>query len=894
MLKNERRNRRRVKEIVGVFLTTVCVGALSSAGAQEQDDEDVDRIVVVGSSIGVSRDAVESQAIPIQLFDADTLELSGDYSIETFLRNEPAFRAGDNAVRGGSGNNRVFQTLNVRGIGPEYTLTLINGRRFGVNGPANIDIIPFRALERVEVLTAGASSIYGSDAVAGVVNLVTKSESDGAEVWGRYATGPDGYGERGFDVSLGGGGDRFKYFLFGTYQETDQVLRADKGLSNDARPLGGFDGRSGSTNPATIRFNQGSPFLAANGFTDGARLILNTDTITPGNNYNSTADFREFDFERDAFDRDPSGTTLLAGSEIWTILGSAEYSMTEKTTLTFDFLYNEINRTSAQGTLPISATVAADQFWNPFGEQVNITVRPDSAFDLSPFGEPVVDPSTRRPEQDNLFVAAEVKHDFTDSLNFELDGSYLRQQAADAQMRNWPSDTGLNAALARGGATAYNPFCNLCNTTEQRLGVHTEFAFFDKTTLMQFDGRFNISDIRGPTGPIEAVIGGGFRREEFERTPNDADRFGLLTRAASTDISLSRDVAVAFGEVKVPLLQEGSAAGALDLNVAARYEDFSDVGGTFDPLISLRWAPLADQLVIRGSWNTSFRAPFLADVAAVPPNPGEGSLREAGTGNLVEVIVLTGPNPDLEPETARTFSAGFIATPSFLPGLFASLDFWDLRQENLVVAPSPQSVFDGTAPGLVRDPTPEEFAFNPEPGVVTVEARLTNFDQRSIRGLDFRIRQDVELGGDVDLGFDFSGTYLLKFEVDELGEQARDLAGVFSPDFQGLSRFSSVGGVSAAKGPFTGRIQFNYTTGFFDDARGTELATDVDSFFTTDLQLRYDLADPGVDYLRGASLNFGITNLFNEDPDFVPTASDFGNNQDVRGRIIFVSLGTRF
>ena len=225
-------------------VSAAVLGSVSAGHAQsEAVDRDLDTIVVVGSSIGVSQDSIESQALAIDAFSAETLELSGDISVETFLRNEPAFRAGQTNTGNSFSSREPFQTLDLRGIGPEYTLTLINGRRFGIDGPANVDMVPFRALERIEVLKAGASSIYGSDAVAGVVNLVTKKEDEGAEISVFYGAGPDGYDETEVNFSLGGSGNDFSYFVIGSYTQVDSILRRDKGLTNDQRSLGGFDFR---------------------------------------------------------------------------------------------------------------------------------------------------------------------------------------------------------------------------------------------------------------------------------------------------------------------------------------------------------------------------------------------------------------------------------------------------------------------------------------------------------------------------------------------------------------------------------------------------------------------------------------------------------------------------
>ena len=292
------------RQLAGTLcLTMSLIGASRTTAAQEQtsapraatnptaatgraangataDSDSLATVVVTGTSI-TSVDSAAYRSAPVSVTTADTIEKSGAASLETFFQTQPEFvlsgqSSFSNAgtLSGNTATNLGATTLNLRGLGPQYTLVLLNGRRFQAEDPANIDLIPMDAIERVEVLKSGASAVYGSDAVAGVVNIITKHNADGFSFDGYY--GESGQGDaqnRRFSASWGTSTDAMNFFVVGEYSD-----RA--GLTQGQRSL--------SANPDLSRFNSGFNYqtfpyssLAQIILPDGTGpLVLNQQTFT--------------------------------------------------------------------------------------------------------------------------------------------------------------------------------------------------------------------------------------------------------------------------------------------------------------------------------------------------------------------------------------------------------------------------------------------------------------------------------------------------------------------------------------------------------------------------------------------------------------------------------------
>lgn len=867
------------KTFLAKLLAGVSTAVVGAGGAYAQDD-DVDQIIVVGSSIGVSIEEAESQALPIDVLGADQLEGIGQFTVGDILRNQPAF-SGGNGQNVGDGETQSF--VNLRGVGPQYTLTLIDGKRFSVNGPGNVTMIPPAALERVEVLKAGASSIYGSDAVAGVVNFVLKDNQDGVGLNARYGSA-DGWEFQNYTFSFGGGDDQSSFFFLADYYTNPELSGFDRFdlISNDRRSLGGRDFRSTFQNPGRVTLG------------DGSNVILDYNRFGPGQGSQNPADYRPFDFENDRHDRaDPCrdggavcrGNQAFAPTDRYSVVFNGKHEFSDRTTMRANFMFHRIDTTEISGVSTFNVDVPAGNFWNPFGEEVRVAFRPFGGGELNNVG------GVNDQRLDALRGAVTVDHELSDRFMLSVSGNAFHQNIEDNRPNIYISDAVVNS-LALDGPESINVFCNRCNTSEQYAGILHNRRRNDISDLYTFDARVNGSAFSLPGGDVEIVAGMNWRREEFEIRPDPLFAAGALEDSSSPQPQeLSRSVLAGFAEARIPILAPaaGSSEPRVELGVALRYEDFSDVGGTFDPLVSARAFIIPDELLVRASWNTSFRAPQLEDLAGAqdfaelnlidPLNPQLDS---------VDVQGITGGNPDLEPEDAETISVGVVYTPEAVPGLFISADWWRLEQSNVILAPDPQAVLSGIVPGNVLRGT----GIGSGGENIIVEAFLINVANREIEGIDFAINYAAPITDSIDGRINFGGTYTRKFDAEiGNGDGFQELGGTANLVFGALPQLRLVSQAALETGPVTGLVEFTYISGY-DDTLVEDFR--VDSTLYVDLQGTYRF-DEGLGPFKNAALTLGVENVGDVQPPFIPRFNFFSQSlNDIRGRWWYASLGVNF
>lgn len=837
------------------------VSAGPQVSAEPTRGDDLEEIVVVGSSLKMSTQAVETGALPIQLISEQQLAASGTRTIGEFMRKEPAF----SGAPSGLGDGTARTSLNLRGLGAQYTLTLINGRRVGINGPANVASIPMDAVERIEVLKAGASAIYGSDAVAGVVNIVLKTSADGLGVSARYGQASGGYDEEEFSVHLGGKGEDSSFFALLNYREVGGLRAVERAVtaSNDKRPFGGLDNRSGNSLPAPIVLPNGSV------------MIIDTDRIPVGSTSMNLADFRPYSFERDSHDRPLFGNYAVPPSQNVSFVFSGETGLGESTKVLADVLLDRTDVRSIGGSTTFNITVPASNFYNPFGVDVVARYRGSDLGRGSLF-------DTRL---DSLSGSLRLEHTLSDRLTLSF-GASLTEESQERRAENNYSRSGAAIAIARTDATALNPFGNRANSAAQLKNVLlTAYNLFD-ASLHEFDGRISGSLFSLPTGDVQVAFGVAARDERVHSKPDALYRIGdIYDSSILSEYNLTRDVTAVFGEVRVPL------AASLELGVAGRYEDYSDFGDTLDPLVSLKWT-LNPSFGMRASYNTSFRAPYLNDLI---PNSEQDDITviDPLTGVRIDAVAISGGNPGLKPENADTASVGLLFTPEAVSGLFASLDYYRINQEDVIIAPSPQAVINGEIPGsVIRE---ENIGRGGED--VMIIAQLTNVAKRKLSGLDFQSRYAIDLDDGSKLSFDLATAYLLTFEADVLdGRGFVSAADRYSNLFNSLPRIRATGGAAWEKGPVETSVAVNFVSDYDDPPLlGLPRPTGtVDSVTTLDLAVSMNLSAfvPG---LRRSSVTLGVENVTDELPPFIRANNNYDRGQhDVRGRLAYLSLNAGF
>jgi len=994
----------------------------ADAPAAQEANEKTDEIVVVGTQI---RGASTTAALPVSVIDANQIDATGALSGDELFRSIPqagdvAFNEANNPQTSNAARGDV-NSINLRNLGVGNTLVLLNGRRL-VNHPTsqagdgnvpvlgyNANSLPVAGIQRLEILRDGAAAIYGSDAVAGVVNTVTKDNINGGSLDFRYG-GAEGTHRREFQVTgtvgsnFAGGRGNISLYMDYTHRTAqlaeDQPYTATDNLmsyfANDPNFAGNLtaDGRATQSpwanlavvgGPGTIRRSPGNQALtsSAGAFhtqssaNPGCLVAINADTCL-GSGTRATATT----LRNERFDTRP-GTTVTPSIDRYNSFASAHYDISDSLTVYGEagFYYAETTRIQPP-TINLNAIVIpASNYWNPFGRAVfaNGQANPNRIPGLTnvPAAGLAVRLSTYR------FVDAGMQtvnvtnwqSRFLGGLkgqigSFDFDSAFLYSAAQATDVSNAINMTKLQQNLALSTPDAYNPFSGGCSATPS-LGdcspasATTIDSFqFDlkrrsKTTLALAD--FKMSNARLlalPGGNLGVAFGIEGRREtqRDDRDPNLNGDIGFvdmvtgetnLSNVAAVSPTPSskgaRTVFSAFAELAVPVVSPEMRVPLihrLDVQLAGRYEHYSDFGSVAKPKVAAAW-DLVDGFRLRGSWSQGFRAPNLEQTNTVAYSrlgsnndyyrcavdlvkgtiPNQGSCSRSSSYS----IFVSG-NPNLKPETSTNWSIGTVIQPKFIPEsagrLTLTADFWSIQQTGIVGQFGPQNalVLDyllrmqgSSNPNVVRAAANADDVtfFNgsglaPAGAVTRINDQFVNLLPQTVQGIDLALLYNVRTG----LGkFDFAlnGARLTKFSrdtppaVQELFDaRAAGDIDVATPltdasnliQQRGKPKWRVTGSLTWSLdgwqiGAFSNYISSVYDTNFLD-ANGNPYKLDGQTTYNLYVQYRFK---GGI--LDDTRVRLGARNIFDKQP---PITADgyLGSLYSPYGRYLYMTIGKRF
>lgn len=865
-----------------VALAAGCATASFAQTAAKDDGETLSEIVVTGSLIR----GVAPVGTNVTSVDEAEIKKIGAVSTNQVLAQVPVISNAFNTTAATPttiGNSILRPNIrNLGAAGGNTTLILIDGHNVVGAGilqtTPDAGVIPPGALARVEVVADGGSSIYGADAVGGIVNFITKRKADGLEVSTHYGAAKGGYHSEDLNVTGGtswGTGSVMLSFVT-RYNSNLSAAKRDY-FRQDFRPQGGTDFRGRGCSPGTVSANGATYALPGRvpGTSNLCELAVFTDLV-PKEHQNS-------------------------------VFGSVTQSISDSISLDVTGFWT--SRLTKSRAAQVAGAAVPITIANPFFVRVGAanaqTVDFSYASVLGPYAE-------SRAELEEYGV--------TPVLTFKFGGDW---QAKAMYNYGW-SDTriyapGINtaaqaaAAAATTTATALNPY-DLTQTNPSVIQAITNFGNTarSKQTLNDFRVIGDGPVFSLPGGEVRIAIGAEYQRQGADAlSVNNAP--GVRTGAVALDTH--RNIKSVFGEVLVPIVggaNELAFVKELTLTGSVRYDDYSDFGTTTNPKIGFTLVPV-EGLKIRGNYGTSFNAPSLADktgavdtraqILAVSPFRAPGS---PITDLFRPTIVLAGGNPDLQPQTADTWSIGADFTPSQLPGFQAGLTFWSVKLKNTItVVPSggvgalftvpafssfatvnPSLAFaQAQTAGMFIDGAPSIAAlYVGTSPYVLLDLRRKNIGNLKASGLDFSASYTRTL----DWGTAFAavtGTYALD-------RKASPFAGADYIDVLGAdtSKFRASVSAGATIGQFTGSATVNYSAGY--DVIGAAPQTHTGAFSPVNLALVYNFeADNQV--LKDLSISLNIDNVFNEDPPFLNVAP--GALRQVNGSTVgrFANLGIR-
>lgn len=881
---------------VPVGSTLVLQQARAEGEPQTGDDAVLSELVVTGSKI---RGGTAAGANVITISRQD-IETSGYASTQDVVQALPQNYGGGASEGGASLSNRngaLFNGafgagVNLRGLGNTSTLVLINGDRPAMGGLsgsfADLSLIPSTAVERVEVLADGASAIYGSDAVAGVVNLVMRDRLDGGEARIRYGSADGDLHQGQVAFLVGKLWDQGHVSLAYEGSRRGRLRADDRDFAReDLRPFGGLDRRANYASPGTIVAG-GRNFAIPTG-QNGAGLSasrLIPDIIN----------------RRDA----RLGTDILPRQTTQSLYLSGGFEVGAHTTLSARLL--AADRRYDLRSIPIWATAITVPVTNPFyvdplGTRQPVRVLYRFADDLGP-------------ERSRGHVRAfNGGADLTRRMgtwSVTASGAYGRENDAMG-LQNLVNSYRLNLALADANpATAYNLFGGPRSTHPGTIESIRGWSKSDGVYTVWTAGLKGDGDLfRLPSGPVKLAVGYEHRSEHYSLTSSSyqttADQ-----RIVQAAFPGTRRIDAVYGEIRAPLIGDDQAISAvqrLEVSLAARAEEYSDFGRTTNPKLGIDWKTFGG-LTFKASYGTSFRAPSFQDQRIGPGQvqyfPFTVVDPQSPTGRT-NVLFLLGNTPGIGPERAKTWTLGAEWRPAIAPGARLTATYYHVDYRDRIGALNGDATNMLINRSLYRSqlnetPTTAQIAdYYASPFLsntsniaasdirVIANARNQNLSSMIQDGVDFDASWQGELAGD-RVGLGVSGAYTFRVEKQfTAGAPTTDVVDTVGNPLKLRLR----GRANWSHGPFDLAAAVNHSGGYINQTVTPNRP--VSSWTTIDLQLavRLPATEGGFSGLRMA---LSATNLFDQAPPFVESVSPSSvigfdtDNASAIGRLVALTV----
>ncbi len=786
----------------------------------------LDRIEVTGSRI--KRVDVETSA-PVFSIDRADIQAQGLTSVGDVIQNLAANGSALNSTfnNGGNGESQV----SLRNLGSARTLVLVDGHRWvggtGLGGAVDLNSIPTAAVERIEVLKAGASSIYGSDAIAGVVNVILRKNYQGAEANAYIGNFDKGDGMRqSYDFTVGTADDRFSAMFGVGYVKEEPVFAGDREISStpidgtgvafgsSTTPFGRFGLCRGTVNPVTGVCSVAE--TRPNG-------TVGQFTYNPGGS--GLNGFRNYG-AADTYNFAPENY-LLTPQERKSIFGRASVNITDNVTATVTGTYN--NRQSEQllAAMPIvlgsgpgagvqarTVTISPFSIYNPFGATVSRIQRRANETGGRSFNQDVdtfgftggLEGSFEQWDRYFTWDAGMVyaRNDQNDTTNGLFNIPSLRAALGPSEIRNGvPVCVNAPGGSVITGCVPLNLLGAVGSITPEMLAyssfvAHDEFGYKMKQYYANFGGE--LFDLQG--GKFAFAGGVEHRTENGFDQPDALINSGNTTGNARTATSGGYSVDEAYLELSIPLLKDLPFAHQLEFSLSSRYSDYSNFGDTVNSAFGFKWRPI-EQLLVRGNYGEGFRAPSIselfqgvsdsfaqiADPCSTTFGGGYNGLtpdqRARCTAQGVpvggydqgnsQIRISVGGNQNLQPETSTTKTLGLVWSPEFISGFDVSLDWWQIELKNTVTSFGGQFILDQ----CVREGVQAfcgQFSRSAGGNIDNLLSSGVNVGAANVEGYDLTLNYKAPETSLGTFSFTWDTTYTSLFETDNDGNGTIDAA----------------------------------------------------------------------------------------------------------------------
>lgn len=817
------------KTKVSVAVATAILSGMIISPVQAQEPEEKEKSVEVIRVTGsyVSRNAQSTMSSPIQIVGNEEIMKSGFSGVDDMIVNNTANTGsvgGVNNLAGGGAEGRQTRSANLRGLGPSSTLVLLNGHRVSSqeqdakrNSYTNLAaLVPTIAVNRIETVLDGASAIYGSDAIAGVMNVITDDKYEGVTAsWQHIAI--ENAPSNLLQFKIGGGNEKFHGVFSSSYeykanlQNGDRAITATNNTSGTSqpgnyalisRPIAANGGDVIIDNGVNGPINYSALYDQIVANTGNSRVVLADPHCTVEGTGGIYVGSNPFPYGTCQFSYQQMNP-IMPESKTWLNHATASYLLTDQHELFFEGrFYKQEGRRYGVASMPMSLgspTVPAENPYNPFGVDVQFTGRVLGV--NGDYREEVSD-------VDGTHLLGGIKGEmgFSD-WEYEVSGVWSREKAV-----NSAPDTDLqmlqNALNGYGGADCLvDPFGNPSPSETPGQGNcvyfspfgadqlnHDERVYYnllqpsigsDEVTYQILEFVVNGGWFDLPGGTVGVAIGGQTRKETRKvgvDGATQAGRWGFFGKRSPGEGS--RKIDAIFAELFLPWTLD------LDMQFALRYEDYGRFTTT-DPKIGINWR-MTDDLSLRMSASTAFRAPSLAHSVGNQTSSGVSQTvdpldpNDNGTFRVVNTI----SNPDLKPEESTNVNIGI--TWATTDELTMSLDYWSFDFENQVTAESASQV-------IQADPNGDALIRDADGRLLAVNVGYFNAGKTKTNGLDYRIDYQTEIFDGHYISVSNSLTWINEYTVqvgqdqpvyDVVGRRNDNNPGSVAPEFRDTMQVS--------------------------------------------------------------------------------------------------------
>jgi iron complex outermembrane receptor protein len=913
---------------------------ISQAPASASEPTQEGDIVVTGSRI--RRDPLAQDA-PIVFLDEDDIAKTGLNSINDVLQRLPSAGGGFNSKFNNSGNfgnppdgggvGAGSAEIDLRYLGSKRTLVLVDGLRFvnaasasGVPGSVDLNAIPESMIERVEVLQDGASAIYGSDAIAGVVNIITKKSQKGFNAvaqLGGYDEG-DGFSQN-YQLSWGNGDEGpLQIVVGGNFVKQGSVSSGDRDIS--LFPTPGATACDGSC-------SSGTP--------NGRFIVLGQDLTliapVPAGVTPTLADYRAWAGAPDRFNFAPYNF-IQTPLKRYGVFANLRYEVADNINFSAKGVWNQRKSKNQAAPLPLfvgpdagngnlldTITIDASNPFNPFG-----TLRGDDpltpAFDptYAFIGRRVVEGGPRRYNQsvETWYGTATLDGNFgmfDRDWYWDVNGVYGHNKAKQTMFGNINA-ANLQQALGpigscTGACVPFNIFGGEGSITQAMLDfVGFEQNDSSKQELWTFSANMSGGIVDLPGGELGLAIGYEHRDYTGRFDPDPVVAAGLGSDIPALPTKGGYNVDELYAELRAPIFADRPGLQLLELEGAVRFSDYSTSGSTTTFKGGINWKPIVD-LRLRGSYSEGFRAPSIGELFGTPsrfdqeiddpcnfdatPPTGQTLANCTAQGvppgyvqNNPQISVITGGNPDLDAESSKGWVLGAVYSPTYIPRFSIEANWYNIKVDDAIQA-------------INANTTLQQCVFNNDSDacanvnrtgsgqIANIQGLLQNIASIKTEGLDVNLAYRTDQTSIGRFGFTWNNTFLLNYDVfvpsvDGTEKISREGTEQGSPD-QAFPKWKAIGILDWDLEDFGASLTGRYIKA----VKESEAADNkLGSRFYVDMQLRWQSPS----FAESFGFALGVNNLFDKDP---PGCISCGLNNfdpttyDVPGRYLYARASVK-